>query len=213
MVCLLHYVHHNLGLDSVLNAYVSYMHSVLDQLNPKMFENLDWLKPPTTWSQELNSFADANPYKGCAGVPNFSMKTRHSQCEYLNKQHVMIWFMHHIKQNWHATATKRNCLNTKWWELMPIFLCDVTCTSNQVLFEHMHALYISVYHISHEFTWYHHQWIWCLCTFAIFTGLGPSFLKETLYDALQRPSAPGSLRHFECLSLLKIQEILRGSDE
>ena len=36
-------------LDSVLDAYVSFMFKMLDQLNPKkMFENLDWLKPPAT---------------------------------------------------------------------------------------------------------------------------------------------------------------------
>ena len=41
------YVHSNLGLDCVLDAYAAYMHKMLDQLNPnKMFQNLDWLKPP-----------------------------------------------------------------------------------------------------------------------------------------------------------------------
>ena len=40
------YVHTNLGLDSVLDAYASYMRKMLDQLTPiKTFENLDGLKP------------------------------------------------------------------------------------------------------------------------------------------------------------------------
>ena len=41
------YVHSNLGLECVLDAYASYMQKMLDQLNPnKMFQNVDWLKPP-----------------------------------------------------------------------------------------------------------------------------------------------------------------------
>ena len=41
------YVHSNLGLECVLDAYASYMQKMLDQLNPnKMFQNVGWLKPP-----------------------------------------------------------------------------------------------------------------------------------------------------------------------
>ena len=41
------FVHSNLGLDCVLDAYASYMSKMVDQMNPKkMFENFDWLKPP-----------------------------------------------------------------------------------------------------------------------------------------------------------------------
>ena len=41
------YVHSNLGLDCVLDAYTSYMRKMLDQLNPKkLFQNFEWMKPP-----------------------------------------------------------------------------------------------------------------------------------------------------------------------
>ena len=58
------YVHSNLGLECVLDAYASYMSKMLDQMNPKkMFENLDWLKPPALWDQKWKSPPTRNPVR------------------------------------------------------------------------------------------------------------------------------------------------------
>ena len=60
------YVHSNLGLDCVLDAYASYMRKMLDQPNSKkhvweLAEATGALRP------KMKKFATASPCKGCTG--------------------------------------------------------------------------------------------------------------------------------------------------
>ena len=112
------YVHSNLGLDCVLDAYAAYMHKMLDQLNPnKMFQNLDWLKPPALWEEKWQSSPTRAPVRVARRTrfftknepPNFS---NHNACWRNRAMQSCRCLTHPTSQNTHL-ATARTQFSRK----------------------------------------------------------------------------------------------------
>ena len=98
------YVHSNLGLECVLDAYASYMQKMLDQLNPnKMFQNVDWLKPPALWEQKWKSSPTRTPGRVARRTQFFEkLNPKKSTIKMLVAEvkpcnHVVAWHIHLVK--------------------------------------------------------------------------------------------------------------------